>query len=139
MDIIRTMLADMHYELQATVLDSAEWGAFEQRKRLVMAAVTRGVNFSFESLVRPAIEPGTLADILEPVALDDARWSRMDGLKDKAERDAAAGKGFAMQIFDGASSKICTLTKGLTKNRSADAKIQHPTNPDLLRIPGRLD
>jgi DNA (cytosine-5)-methyltransferase 1 len=58
----------------------------------------------------------------------------MRGLKDKEIRDAENGKCFKMQIFDENSTKIATLSKGYAKNRSTDAKIQHPTDPDLLRM-----
>lgn len=146
MEIIRTMLADMHYDVSETTVDGADWGAMENRKRMVMVAVTRGMRFSFDDLAKPGPAGGTLADILEPIALDDPRWSTMEGLKDKASRDAAdgqteemKGKNFAMQIFDAASSKIGTLTKGLSKNRSTDPKIQHPVNPDLLRVPTAIE
>lgn len=135
MDIIRTQLADMHYDLREEVLSGEDFGAFEHRKRMVMVAVTRGMEFSFSDLKTEGANNGTLADILEPITADDPRWGMMQGLKDKEQRDAAAGKSFAMQIFTASSPKICTLTKGLSKNRSTDAKIQHPTNPDLLRIP----
>lgn len=139
MDIIRSQLRDMHYELHETVLNGAEWGAMEHRKRMVLMAVSRGMAFDFDELGRPSFTPGTLADILENVPEDDPRWSVMEGLKAKEQRDSEAGKNFAMQIFNADSEKICTLTKGMTKNRSTDAKIQHPTNPELLRIPTAIE
>ena len=139
MDIIRSQLRDMHYEMHEAVLNGADWGAMEHRKRLVMVAVTRGMAFSFDELQRPNFTPGKLADILENIPEDDARWSNMEGLKAKELRDSEAGKNFAMQIFNADSDKICTLTKGMTKNRSTDAKIQHPTNPELLRIPTAIE
>lgn len=139
MAIIRTQLEDMHYVIHERILDGGDFGAFEHRKRLIMVAVTRGMTFSFDALETTGQNTGTLADILEPMPLDDPRWGAMQGLKDKAIRDKEAGKSFAMQIFNGSSSKICTLTKGLSKNRSTDAKIQHPTNPDLLRIPTPIE
>ena len=139
MDIIRSQLTDMQYELKEVVLDGADWGAMEHRKRMIMVAVSKGVDFSFDDLIRPQVAARPLSDILETIALDDPRWSQMQGLKDKELRDAAANKSFAMQIFTGASEKICTLTKGLAKNRSTDAKIQHPENPDLLRVPTPIE
>lgn len=139
MYIIRSQLADLQYELHETVVDGAEFGALEPRKRMVMVAITKGVAFSFDAFEKPATTSRTLAEVLEPIAHDDARWSKMEGLKAKEIRDAANNKSFAMQIFTGASEKICTLTKGMSKNRSTDAKIQHPTNPELLRVPTPLE
>lgn len=135
MEIIRSFLNDMGYDLYESIAEGAEWNALENRKRLVAVAVTKGIPFSLEQLEKPAKVARTLSEILEPMAEDDPRWKTMQGLKDKAVRDAEAGKNFAMQIFTGAEANICTLTKGIQRNRSTDAKIQHPTNPDLLRIP----
>src|SRR3546814_10164730 len=53
--------------------------------------------------------------------------------REKEERDIAAGKGFRMQIFQPDSTKIATLTRGYAKIRSTDPKLQHPTDPTLLR------
>lgn len=139
MEIIRSQLRDLHYEVHETVLHGEEFGAFEHRKRMAMVAVTKGMSFSFDNLVKPVVEKRPLSDILETIALDDPRWKLMDGLKAKEMRDAEAGNSFAMQIFDGSSEKICTLTKGMMRNRSSDAKIRHPVNPDLLRIPTPLE
>lgn len=135
MSIIRNQLRDLCYDVHEVVVNGSEWNALEHRSRVVMVAVTKGMSFSFDDLERPERVERKLSEILEPIALDDPRWSPMEGLKAKEIRDAAAGKSFAMQIFDAESSKISTLTKGLSKNRSTDAKIRHPENPDLLRIP----
>lgn len=139
MDIIRNQLRDMCYDVHETIVDGADWNAMEHRKRMVMVAVTQGMSFNFEDLQRPVRIERKLSEILEDIALDDPRWSEMAGLKAKEIRDAAAGKSFAMQIFDGESTKIATLTKGIGKNRSTDPKIRHPENPDLLRIPTPLE
>lgn len=135
MEIIRNQLADMNYDLHETIVDGGDWNVLENRKRFVTVAITKGIPFSFSDLTMPAKIKRTLAEILEPIALDDARWSAMEGLKSKEVRDAAENKSFAMQIFDASSEGICTLTKGMQRNRSTDAKIRHPLNPELLRIP----
>jgi DNA (cytosine-5)-methyltransferase 1 len=80
-----------------------------------------------------------LGESLEPIAEDDPRWSRMQGLVDKAERDREAGNSFAMQIFDADSTRIGTLTKGLSKVRSTDPKIRHPLDAELMRVPTPLE
>jgi len=97
------------------------------------------MTFDFSQIKKTGKTSSTLADILELIADDDPRWSKMQGLKDKEVRDAENGKSFAMQTFTADSPSICTLTKGLSKNRSTDAKIQHPTNPELLRVPTALE
>lgn len=132
-DILRNQLRDLGYETQERVLNGKQWGALENRNRWCMIGVTKGVQFDFDQLMPPQVQQRTLGDVLESVAKDDPRWSEMQGLKDKAERDKADGKNFAMQVFTEADTHINTLTKGYSKVRSTDPKIAHPDNPDLLR------
>lgn len=133
--IIRHQLRDLGYDVHEQVLDSAEFNALEHRSRLFMVAVTKGMQFDPAWITRPERESPILASILDDVSPDDPSWSEMTGLKAKQERDREQGKGFAMQIVTPNSERIPTLTKGIAKNRSTDPKIQHPTNPELLRIP----
>lgn len=136
MCLIRNQLAEFGYNLHETVLNGEDFDAFERRKRFVMVAVTKGMDFSFDALEYPAVRTDKkLAEILDDVPDGDASWSAMEGLKAKEIRDKEAGKGFAMQIFTGESDHIKTLTAGIAKVRSTDPKIQHPNNADLLRIP----
>lgn len=135
MDILRSMMRDLSYEVHETVVDGGDWNALEHRQRMVMVAVTKGMSFDYADMPRPVRVERQLSEILEDIPLDHPSWSEMKGLKAKEIRDKEAGKSFAMQIFNGASTKINTLTKGIGKNRSTDPKIAHPTNPDLLRIP----
>jgi DNA (cytosine-5)-methyltransferase 1 len=131
--IIRSQLRDLGYSVHEVVLSGESFNAVEDRKRYCMVAVTNGVSFSMNDLVVPEWIPVTLGDALDEVDDDDPRWSAMPGLKAKQERDKEAGKGFMMQIFDGGSTRIGTVTKGYAKVRSTDPKIRHPRNPDLLR------
>jgi DNA (cytosine-5)-methyltransferase 1 len=131
--IIRSQLRDLGYAVHEVVLSGESFNAVEDRKRYCMVAVTNGVSFSMNDLVVPERIPVTLGDALDEVDDDDPRWSAMPGLKAKQERDKEAGKGFMMQVFDGGSTRIGTITKGYAKVRSTDPKIRHPRNPDLLR------
>lgn len=98
-----------------------------------MIAVTHGVEFDFDQLMPPVVRERRLGEVLEPIAPDDPRWSPMQGLKDKMVRDKAEGKNFAMQVVTEDSASIGTLTKGYSKVRSTDPKVQHPENSGLLR------
>lgn len=131
--IIRSQLRDLGYAVHEVVLSGESFNAVEDRKRYCMVAVTNGVSFSMNDLAVPDRIPITLGDALDEVDDDDPRWSTMPGLKAKQERDKEAGKGFMMQVFDGGSTRIGTITKGYAKVRSTDPKIRHPRNPDLLR------
>lgn len=131
--ILTNQLREWGYAVHADVLKGSEFGCLEHRDRMAMVAVTEGIEFDIETLVVPNQEPAMLGDYLEDVADDSPLWSPMSYLRKKEERDIAAGKGFRMQIFQPDSSKIATLTRGYAKIRSTDPKLQHPTDPTLLR------
>lgn len=132
--VIRHQLRDLGYVVHETMLNSLEWNALEERKRMCMVAVTQGMEFSMQAVARPEVEPQRLGDVLEEIAHDDPSWSPMQYLKDKQARDLAAGKGFKMQIVSPESSRVGTIGKGYNKNRSTEPKVQHPHNPEMLRL-----
>lgn len=133
--LIRQQLRDMGYVCHEKELFGPDFGALEARTRWCLVAVTKGIEFDFEAMTVPGKSNRTLSEVLDPPELVSDRWSEMTGLKAKQERDIAAGKGFRMQVYTGAEDTVNTLTKGIAKNRSTDPKIQHPDNPNLLRIP----
>lgn len=133
--ILRTQLADMGYAVSERILIGTDWGELEARQRWFLVAMTRGVAFDFASLEPDPKPVRYLAEIMDPVPIDDPSWSRMQYLRDKEVRDREAGKGFRMQIFDGSEIAISTLTKGLHKRRSTDPFFVHPEDPELLRLP----
>lgn len=133
--ILRNQLRDLGYVTQEREFLGTDFGELEARKRWCMVAMTAGVEFNLDDVAPGLFEVRQLKDILEPLADVADRWSEMTGLKAKQERDIAAGKGFRMQVYTGEETSIATLTKGIAKNRSTDPKIQHPENPNLLRIP----
>lgn len=133
--LIRQQLRDMGYVCHERELFGPDYGELEARTRWCLVAVTKGIEFDIDALMPPVVAPRTLSEVLDPPELVAERWSSMPGLKAKQVRDIEAGKGFMMQLFDGSESQIKTLTKGISKNRSTDPKIKHPTDPELLRIP----
>ncbi len=58
--------------------------------------LTKGVPFSFDQLIAPGPPTAKLGAMLDDIAPDDPRWSRMQGLKDKQVRDLEAGKAGAV-------------------------------------------
>lgn len=133
MCILRNQLRDLGYVVHETILESQDWNALESRSRLCVVAVTEGLDFDFSSLVRPQRSERRIAEVLDDVPHDSELWSPMEGLKAKEARDKEQGKGFMMQIVTAFSTKCGTITKGYARRRSTDPKLQHPTNPDLLR------
>lgn len=134
MSILRSSLRDLGYNVQEATLDAGEFNTLEHRERMCMVATTIGMPaFDFASVARPAPVQKKLADVLEPIGDQDPRWSEMAGLKAKEIRDKEQGKSFAMQICTPFDTKVPTMTKGYAKVRSTDPKLQHPTDPNLLR------
>lgn len=131
--ILRHQLRDFGYEINETVLAAAKWNSLEHRERMSMVAVTKGMSFDYSMLEMPEKQESRIGDVLESIADDASCWSEMTGLKAKEVRDKEAGKGFAMQIVTAFDTKCPTITKGYAKVRSTDPKVQHPSNPELLR------
>jgi DNA (cytosine-5)-methyltransferase 1 len=139
MSLIRTTLREWGYVLHESTVTGEEFNALEHRTRMVMVAVTRGMDFNFDRLEKPEKVKRKLGEILEDVPLDDPSWSKMEGLKAKEIRDKELGRSFAMQIFTADDDHLNTLTKGISKNRSTDCKVRHPVDPELLRMPTVLE
>lgn len=133
MHIIRSVLDAWGYVVHEEVLDGQMLGALEDRKRLCMVAVTRGVEFNFKALVPCRDKEDRLAEVLEDVPLDSPMWNEYPYLAEKEERDIAAGKGFRRQILTSNAPGCGTIGRGYAKCRSTEIKIQHPHNPKLMR------
>jgi DNA (cytosine-5)-methyltransferase 1 len=132
-DILRNQLRDMGYVCHERLLRGKEWGVHEDRVRWCMVAVTEGIEFDFDQLQPPGPSGRPIGEVLEAVPDDHPAWSPMSGLRAKEVRDRLEGKNFAMQVFTAESDRVGTLTKGYSKVRSTDPKLQHPRDPSLLR------
>jgi len=135
MAILRSALRDLGYIVHEAELDASEWNLIEARKRFVMVAVTKGIDFSFDDIERPEPRVTTFGDIMEDVDPNHSTWGNIDYLWAKQERDSKAGKGFAPTVIDASSTRVPTQTKNLAKRQSTGTFIQHPTDPSLYRIP----
>lgn len=135
MVIMRTQLKDLGYIIHETQLDAEDWNALEHRKRMCMVAVTKGMEFSFDDIEKPLKITRRLGEIMDHVPLDDSSWSSMQYLKDKEVRDAAANKGFSMNLVDENSTKVLTLNKTLAKRQSTGTYFIHPVDQNLQRLP----
>lgn len=131
--ILRTQLRDLGYVLHERTIEGGRY-AIEARNRTVLVAVTEGLDVDVDAMVAPLREVTSVGTILEDVPLDDPQWSTMSYLKDKEVRDKEAGKGFAMQIITPESLKVGVIGSGYMKRRSSEPMLQHPNNPDLLRL-----
>ena len=131
--ILRSQLRDMGYQVNEHVLRARDFGSLENRVRWAMVATTDGLS-PVEAIPSLGQTQGvTLGDLLDAVEPDAPCWSGMDYLKDKAVRDKAAGKGFAMQLVDEESTSVPTIRKSYNKGGSTDPYVRHPDDPALMR------
>lgn len=134
MSILRNTLTDWQYVVHHRILSGAEFGTLEDRKRLCVVAVSRGIEFDFDKIVVPPFTPKTVGDILEDVPEDDPSWSPLTYLREKEERDIEAGKGFRMQTLGPEDTAVGTIGRGYAKRRSTEPFLRHPTKEGLLRL-----
>lgn len=136
MAVIRSVLTSLGYTLFETVLTGTDFGALEARSRLIMVAITRGLEngFDFQNLVSTAIKPLNIGKVLEDIPLDSDRWKSYEYLAAKEERDIAAGKGFKRQIVTPESESVGTIGRGFAKARSTEPFLAHPIDPKLSRL-----
>ena len=131
--ILRNQLRELGYNVHEKDLHGEHY-AIEARVRRVIVGVTEGLEVDLEAMLAPPRAVQTLGSVLDDVALDDPMWRSMQYLKDKEVRDAAAGKGFAMCVGGPSDTRVGTQGRGYAKCRSTEIKLQHPENPDLLRL-----
>lgn len=136
MIVIRSVLSTLGYKLYEGVLHGNDFGALEARRRLVVVAVSRGLDavFDFNMLKPVRQKENAIKDILEDIPQDSDRWKPYDYLAEKEKRDIAAGKGFKRQLLTGDEAFCGTIGKGYAKARSTEPFIKHKTNPELSRL-----
>lgn len=137
MAMFRTQMRDFAYDVHERIVEAREFGALENRKRLIAVAVTRGLEFDFDSIVADMVaesERSCVADVLDPIPDDAPVWSPMQYLKDKEVRDAAKGSCFSRQEVHPGDRSVPTITRGYMKRRSTDPMLVNSSNPDLLRL-----
>lgn len=133
--ILRQQLRDMGFDTHEAILEGKDFGCLENRVRWCLVAVTRGVDFDFDRIapsVRVIERLGAKLD--STIGTDDPRWRSYAGLKAKAQRDLAKGKGFKMQVVDADAISLPTLRKGYHKAGSTDPLLRHPDDPSLMRL-----
>ncbi|HHH1744150.1 TPA: DNA cytosine methyltransferase [Yersinia enterocolitica] len=140
MAIVRSVLGNLGYNLYELVLSGHEFGCIEDRKRLCVFAVSKGLGIlKIESEINDLSnklknETIRLSDMLDPIELDDAVWKSYDYLASKEQNDIAAGKGFRRQLLTGNEAVCGTIGRHYNKARSTEPFIQHPENAQLSRL-----
>ncbi|WP_068317909.1 DNA cytosine methyltransferase [Polycladidibacter hongkongensis] len=135
MAVIRSVLASLGYRIEERVFCGNEFGALERRERLCVLAVSHGLAaVDLDEVTPMTTKPTALDDVLEQLPEDSSRWKDYRYIALKAERDAAAGKGFKTQLLTGSESHCGTIGRGYNKVRSTEPRIQHPTKPEKSRL-----
>lgn len=140
MAVVRSMLSHLDYEFCEMVLNGCDHGALENRDRMVVVAVSRGMADMLEPIqstleaANGEAKPATVAEALEPIAPDSDLWGSYDYLVQKQERDRAKGNKFERQLVSAGDASVPTLTRGMQKARSTDPFLQHPTDESLSRL-----
>ena len=135
MEVIRSVLSTLGYQLHEKVLNSNEFGTLERRKRLCVVGLSKGIKtFDFDTLQPLKVKEESINDILEDVPLDSDRWKSFDYLAEKEKRDIAAGKGFRRQLLDGSEPLCGTIGKSYAKCRSTEPFVKHPSDDSLSRL-----
>lgn len=141
MAVIRSVLQSLGYQLHETVANGTDFGTLENRKRMILVAVTIGApaEFSFEGMVSVKQKEARIADILEGVPLDSPRYKAYEYLAEKEIRDKAAKKGFMRQLLTGEESYCGVIAKGYAKSRSTEPFFVNPLFPHLSRLFTKLE
>lgn len=130
--IIRAYLLAQGYNITERVLTGEDAGTVEHRDRYWLCAISAGLDaagFDLDVIQPEPQQHATLGEIMESVPAGDPAWKDFAYLAAKAERDAAAGKGFARQLVDASSTKVGTIGRGYAKARS--------TEPFICRADGK--
>lgn len=134
--LIQKTLSNVGYKVSSKIVDSYEFGALEQRKRMIMLAFSENIQdidiLNFSPV--PCDERKIVNDILDSTDDNHYSWSEMSGLKAKEIRDIEAGKGFRLHTVTRNDTRVSTIGKGYQKNRSTETKVQHNQDPNLLRL-----
>lgn len=136
MVVIRAVLASWGYDVQERVLGGAEFGALENRKRMCLVAVCKGLQevFDIDTVESHEVKQDCLSEILEPIAEDSPLWKRYEYLSDKETRDLSKGSNFRRQLLTPDAKECGCIGRGYSKARSTEPFLKHPTINGLLRL-----
>lgn len=140
--IIGSVLEQWGYVLKSFFYRGSEYGALEDRERMVMIAVSKGLASDdfFEKihhemeLEKTKYNVPNLADIIENLPEDHKAWKEVKYLKEKSERDIEAKKGFRLQVIDLSAKKISCLGAGYAKARTGEDRLKHPNKEGFSRL-----
>lgn len=133
--VISSVLTSNGYKVQQRIMNGVEFGALENRSRIVMVAfISELEEFNIDEIAPESSKPESLQCILEPDDKINSTWKDYGYLRDKEVKDKAAGKGFMRQILEPSAELVPTIGRGYNKVRSTEPQLKHPTDPLLTRL-----
>lgn len=136
--LLKTELRRLGYEVFERIMNAEDTGSIENRKRYWAIAISKGLaeGFNFDMLHPEAQAPKKrLMDIFDE-EVPETSWAENTYLRDKAERDAAAGKGFAKrQLLTGEETSCGTIGRHYMKRRSTEPFIVREDGMERLLSP----
>lgn len=137
MMVVRKVLDLENYDVVEMELAGNDFGAIENRNRMVAVAIDKSIApFFSEALVSRSVVTSTVNDLLEEVPADSDKWKDCHYLIAKEERDIAAGKGHRRVVVTGEEKSVKTIGKGYAKIRSDEPMLlkdaDDPKGPSRL-------
>lgn len=134
--LLRAELDRRGYDVQEHVLDSSHTDTLENRRRYWLVATSRGLDVAALKIPLADASGRTVADILDGDDVTADMWADNQYLKDKAVRDADAGKGFAnRQLLDGSEERVGTIGRHYIKRRSTEPFVTRADGKERLFTP----
>jgi len=123
MEVIRSVLNNLGYDISENVYTGNEYGALENRERLIMVATSKGLADGSDilNILPPVVEKQPcLNDVLEEVPAYDDLWKHYDGLEAKLAKNLANGTKWKWQKLTGEEKYCGTIGRGYIKVRSTE-------------------
>lgn len=135
MMVIRSVLADLGYNVHERLLNGNEFGSLENRTRMCAVAVSKGVDtLNLDNVIPLRTKESKIKDVLEDISLDSDAYKTYDYLKSKEVRDSEKGNGFKRELLTGKEDSCTTILRNYHKAGSTGQFILHPYNPELSRL-----
>jgi len=129
--ILRSVLCRLGYQVDARVLDSADYGSVAGRRRAVIVATTDD-QVTWPEPVRCA---HTLGDLLDAEVPEEAWFDRGSRrwLFDHWDSQRAAGRGFVSSVLTERTARVPAITRGYYKGQGDGAVLAHPEREGVYR------
>ena len=132
--LLRSEIERRGYKVFEQTLDARHTDSIENRSRYWLVAISQGLAPTSLALDHVPASGVTLNTVLQDVPEEE--WKDHTYLKDKAIKDAAAGKGFAKrQLLDGTESRIGTIGRFYAKRRSTEPFMTRSDGKERLLTP----